>query len=491
MDRQNTLSDNRLYVPILLLFAIAIALMYASTFVASPKLIIIAHGLSFLFLGFAIALRHLRSYLIFLLILCIPLQLGYHILYDPLTNIESTPFMAGIPIDITDLVLFALYAHWIAVLSMTKRAPGLKIGYPLGAILLIWILYLLLSGLAVASHFRYTFYECLALFKGFMMYFYLINNTSTEQDLHLIVYALFVMTAVHAIYVVFQFLTGLNYTVHGEFQKYVGPEGFRSIGFFGSPDATATMMSAVVPIALAYYFVIKESGRRTFVLAGLSLVLIAMMCTKVRAAGFAVIVSSATLLLVSFIRGRISYGTFLKAVAASLIMLVVIAPLVVHRFETGTWGEDRAPLMTTAVQMIKDHWLFGVGVNNYPFDIMQYVPPRLRGTWSYTVHNEYLLRWSETGVIGFIIYYMLNVVLGIKLWKLTRSSDPWIFVVAAGLFAWLIGSIPHRVFSYYHYINWFLQFCLILALTYLASTLEAKRLSNGLTKPVQRRRPHD
>jgi O-antigen ligase len=221
--------------------------------------------------------------------------------------------------------------------------------------------------------------------------------------------------------------------------------------------------------------------------AGLFLVLMAMMFTKVRAAGFAVLVSSSTLLFVSFIRGRISSGTFLKAVTAGLIIMVVTAPLVAHRFETGTWGEDRAPLMATAIQMIKDHWILGVGVNNYPFDILQYVPPRLRGTWSYTVHNEYLLRWSETGAIGFLIYYTLNVVLGLKLWRLTRSQDPWIFVVAAGLFSWLIGSIPHRIFSYYHYINWFLQFCVILALTYLASTLEAARLPAGLSKAVWRR----
>jgi hypothetical protein len=251
MDKPNSAENNRLYYPMLFLFAIAVALIYVSTFVASTKLVIVAHGLSFLFLGFALALRHLRSYMIFLLILCIPLQLGYHILYDPLKNIESTPFMAGIPVDITDLILMVLYAHWIAVLSMTKSSPGLKIGYPLGTILVIWLIYLLLSSFAVASHFRYSLYECLALFKGFMMYFYLVNNTSTEQDLRLIVYALFVMTAIHALYVVFQFATGLNYTIHGEFQHYVGPEGFRSIGFFGSPDATATMMSAVVALGVA------------------------------------------------------------------------------------------------------------------------------------------------------------------------------------------------------------------------------------------------
>lgn len=478
MDKNYAIESNHLYYLILFLLAISVALVYVIMFTTGSKLIVVAHGLSLLFLGFSIALGNLRSYLIFILILCVPLQLGYHVLFDPLKDIESTPFMAGIPVDITDLVLLVLYAHWLAMLSMTKRAPGLKIGKPFGAILLIWITYLLVSSFFTAPHFRYSFYECFALLKGFMLYFYLVNNTSTESDLRLIVYALLTMTAVHAIYVVWQFATGLNYTLHGEFQRYVGPEGFRSIGFFGSPDATATMMTAIVPIALAYYFVVRERRGRILTLAGIFTVLLAMMFTKVRAAGFAVLVSCVTLLLVGYIRRRVSSGTLLKAVAAGALIVIIMAPFIVHRFETGTWGEDRAPLMATAVQMIKDHWVLGVGVNNYPFDIMQYVPPRMRGTWSYTVHDEYLLRWSETGLVGFLLYYGLLVALGVKLWKLTKSKDAWIFAVSAGLFAWLIGSIPHRVFSYYHYINWYLEFCVILALTYLAMTLESRRLSS-------------
>ncbi|MBI5248234.1 MAG: O-antigen ligase family protein [Desulfomonile tiedjei] len=478
MVRNNAIDSDHLYYFTLFLFAISVSIVYVIMFATSAKLIVVAHGLSLLFLGFALSLGDLRSYLIFTLILCIPLQLDFHLLYDPLKNIESTPFMAGIPVDVTDLILMVLYAHWLAVLSMTKRSQGLKVGYPFGAILLIWIVYLLLSSFVTATHFRYSVYECIALFKGFMLYFYLVNNTSTERDLRLMVYALMIMTAAHALYVVWQYATGLNYTVHGEFQHYVGPEGYRSIGFFGSPDATATMMSAIVPMALAYYFVVKEKRGRIFTLAGIFLVLVAMMLTKVRAAAFAVLISSATLLLVGYIRSRISSATFLKAIAAGIIILLLTTPFAIHRFQTGTWGEDRAPLMATAAQMVKDHWILGVGVNNYPFDIIQYVPPQLRATWSYTVHNEYLLRWSETGIMGFLVYYILNIVLGLKLWRLTRSQDPWIFAVSLGLFAWLIGSITHRAFSFYHYINWYVEFCAILALTYLASTLESRRLSS-------------
>jgi O-Antigen ligase len=483
MPKNDTLVEN--YFPYFLLFLLfaVVGLLYLAMFATGGKPIVVAYLLSALFLGFALSIRHVRPYLIFVLILCIPLQLGHHILYDPVKGMESTPFMSGIRVDITDLILLALYAHWIAAASFTKRMPRLKIGHPFGAILLIWIIFQFLSSSVTAVHFRYSVYECISLFKGFLLFFYLVNNTSSMEDLRLIVYALFAATMEHALYVVWQYATGLNYALDGTLTTYVGPEGFRSVGFFGDPDSAAAMMSVVFPMALACYFIIRKRSSRFWLIAGMFLVLIAIMFTQVRSAGFAVIVSSVTLLLLAYMRRRINSALFFKVGVSVTILLVAISPFVIHRFEVGTWGQDRWPLMVTAWQMIKSHWILGVGVNNYQFEITKYLPLSLRQTWEYIVHDQYMLIWAETGLFGFLIYYTLNLVLGIKLWRLTRSESPWIFIVSAGLFSWLIGSIPHRIFSLYHEINLYLLFCVVLALTYLASTLNSGTASAPGTNP--------
>ena len=148
-----------------------------------------------------------------------------------------------------------------------------------------------------------------------------------------------------------------------------------------------------------------------------------------------------------------------------------------HIYHICIWIKaTRVPLMYTAVNMIKDNWLMGVGVNNYPFhQITRHVPLHLRYAWSYIVHNEYLLRLAETGIIGTLLYYTLTLLMMIKLWRSTRSSDPWVFLVSAGLFAAMIGSIPHRVVSYYHYVNFFMQLCVVLALTQYMGTLDMRK----------------
>ena len=104
----------------------------------------------------------------------------------------------------------------------------------------------------------------------------------------------------------------------------------------------------------------------------------------------AVFVSAVTVVAVSYWRGWITATkTFWVALAAAAV-LILGGPFIVHRFVTGAWGQDRIPLMLTAINMFKANWLFGVGANNYFFHIQQYLPVRLSGTWQYTVHNEYL-----------------------------------------------------------------------------------------------------
>ena len=143
-----------------------------------------------------------------------------------------------------------------------------------------------------------------------------------------------------------------------------------------------------------------------------------------------------------------------------------------QRFVASPYGEARLPLVATALSMIKDNLIFGVGPNNYVFMIAQYVPPRWRGAWSYTVHNEYLLRIAETGILAASLYYAMIILAIMKFAGSTRSQDRLVYSVSAGLFSALIASIPHRIVSIYHHQQYFTLFCIILALAYVVGRLK-------------------
>lgn len=464
-------------------FAVAAGFGFVAVAALGNKALLAFLGGAILFVVFALFLDRIKPFLIVLLILSLPLQLDFHLIHDPVP-VETTPFMAGVPIDMTDLVLLVLYGHWLWALAWTKGTGHLRIGHPLGTLLLIWICSSLLTSYFVAHAFRYSVYEVIALAKGFFLFFYLVNNTATERDLRLIVYALLATMISHATYAAFQFVTGWNYTLHGETPSWIGPEGFRSIGFFGSPDAAAALMTFILPVAVAYCFMVKQRIARSFVLPGIIITIVGIMATKVRAAWMATLISFGALALVSYYRGRISSTTFTKAALAAVLILVLASPFVYVRLETGTYGEDRIPLLLTATNMVKDHWLLGVGVNNYYFNIEHYVPVTFRHQWAYTVHNEYLLRMAEGGIFGFLFYYLLNLILMVKLWRITKSPSPWLYAVSIGLFAAMVGSIPHRFFSFFHYVNLYYQFAVILAVTVLAEALHRSASTREPRPPI-------
>ena len=149
-----------------------------------------------------------------------------------------------------------------------------------------------------------------------------------------------------------------------------------------------------------------------------------------------------------------------------------MTPLVYQRFALGVYGEDRWPLMVTAYNMFKSNILIGAGTNNYNFEVTKYLPPQFARSWAYTVHNEYLLKLSETGIFGFLFYYYFIIVVTIAFYKSTFTKTPLIFLVSCGLFASMVGSFVQRLVSIYHYEPLFMFNCSIYALSVITKILD-------------------
>jgi len=474
MQGTDTSTRNFIQFTIIAISLLLLAYVYVTAFSIGWRMVAVVHAAVFFFLGCAVFMRNLSSVFLFALICCIPLQYGYHVSYHPLVGVESRPFSSGIRIDVTDVFLGLLYVRWLflAGLRGEKRFP-VTIGGTIGAILLLWIGYLLFAALLKSTNPQYSIYEVVELFKAFLLFFYLVNNVQTERDLKIVVYALFSVTVAHALYICFQTVTGINYDLHGVASTHnVELEGFRPAGFFGSWDASAILISMVLPVGLAFFIIKRDSPHRWLGLAGLIVVVIALLFTKVRATWLAVCVSTLMVLWLTSFRQRISARSVGKAIAAALAILILASPFIGRRLLSGTYGEDRLPLIYTAVNMIKDNWLLGVGLNNYFFHIDQYMPLSSGEEWRYTVHNEYLLWLAETGIFGFLLYYLLLLLAIARLWRTTQSTNPWIFAVSVGFCAALVASLPNRVLTFYHFLNTFLMYSVVLALTYCAKRLD-------------------
>jgi O-antigen ligase len=439
---------------------------YVSSFALGIRTIIVVHGLVLSFLLFALSLGDLKSFLVFGMVVVIPMAMDYNLVRDP-----SPPgfpvFSEGIVVSLVDCFLAILLIQWLVTASLRKKAALPTLGHPIGTLLLFWIFYSLFVALLKSDTNRYGYFEVVTLVQSFLVYFYLVNNTNSVRDLKNVVYALFAAQMIEALYMIGQAVTGMNYTLKGVFIAPIRDEvGFRSAGFTGAEVVAEQMIALVAPVVLAYYFKIKSPWRRLMAAAIILIFAAAIMCAKSRAAGVAIMVGFITVFALGNLRGWITAGRVFKWGAVVLIFLIVVSPLVYTRFQkgSGSWEEARVPLVRTALNMWEANWLLGVGPSNYNSYIDEYVPVKLRDSWKAPVHNEFMMQLAERGVIGTSIYYILMVVLVMKLWRITRYRDEWLSMVSVGILGGMIGSLSLRFFHWYHQMPSFTLSCVIMAL---------------------------
>ncbi len=454
--------------------------VYVSSFNMGIRIILVVHGLVLFFLFFALSLNDLKSCLVFAMLLVIPMSIDFSLVRYPAPP-GYPPFAESIVINVVDLILAVLMIQWFASSSM-KRTPGVPIiGHPVGTLFLIWIFYSLLIGWLKAENTTYAYFEVVAMFQAFLVYFYLINNTESVRDVRIIIYALFAAQSLEALWLIFQFVTGLNYTIKGVFVLPIRDQvGFRSAGLAGRDVVSTQMISFLAPVVLAYYYRVADRMHRILAAAIITVFVGGIMCAQTRSTGFATILGFTMVLILGSLRGWISRKKFLKFISIALLFLILVSPLIYTRFQQGSggWEEDRVPLMRTAEEMWLDNWLLGVGPSNYTNNLEKYLPVELRYSWRAPVHNEFLMHLAERGIIGTMLYYWFSAIMCIKLWRTTSSSDKWLSMASAGILAGMLGSIIVRVFHWWHQMPNFTFFCVMLALAVAMENIERTRVQN-------------
>jgi hypothetical protein len=457
---------------------------YVSFLATGYRAFIYVHGGILFFAGMAIFLRNIKPFLIFTTLFALAFGFGRHVVYQKL-EFESTLFSSGIRIDAVDVVLLMCYIHWILTLEKWKtKIPRMTLGGKTGGLFIIWIVYVFLASLMAGTNVPYSIYEIIVYLKGFLLYFYLINNINDENDLRIVIYALFSACLIQSLYLIFQYITKTNYTIQGDWISYVGPEGFRSRGFYGSPDAHAVFLTTMFPVFLLAMYLVRGSLKRFLVIVGVAVVILGILFTQVRIAVAALAVSVLIALFMSYRERWVSQGQIMLTLGAILSTVAASTPVFYARFRYAAYGEERWPLIETAYNMFKSHILFGIGANDYNFVVLKYVPAGLIGTWVYTVHNEYLLRLSETGIFGFLLYYAFIILVTINFYKSTVTRNPLVYMVSCGLFAALMASFVHRLVSMYHYQQIFMFQCAIYALSVICRSMTGSAPSDkSVTQP--------
>jgi O-antigen ligase len=101
--------------------------------------------------------------------------------------------------------------------------------------------------------------------------------------------------------------------------------------------------------------------------------------------------------------------------------------------------------MHLAYRIISANPILGVGANNFAMVMGHYAGSEFRHEWIYTVHNQFLLVSSESGVIGLAAYLWIYFNLIGRGWRIWQTSDDMLAPFALGIVAGICGLLSHML----------------------------------------------
>jgi O-antigen ligase len=255
-------------------------------------------------------------------------------------------------------------------------------------------------------------------------------------------------------------IAGIRVYSHPEFEG-------RFSGLLASPNTFGALLALAFPLLLVLLLVPiapargHPAGRRSIpsrteqqwrmplvfrrvVVCSIVADLALLLATESRGAWLSAAIAGVVVALVALRRRWVSPAQVLTGPAVVAIALAA-TPLVRDRLtgdDNGSAGA-RVPLMKLAGRMISDHPLFGVGANNYVTALPRYLTPDTTGQWIYTVHNQFLLTWAESGPLAFAALVWLFVEIVCAGIVLSRTSTRLLACIGLGVAAAVCGHAAH------------------------------------------------
>lgn len=253
-------------------------------------------------------------------------------------------------------------------------------------------------------------------------------------------------------------VAGLLLALYGLYQYFVSgdvivAEGVRRMrSIYPSPNNLSLFLGRIVPLAGVVVVWGGVHWRRVFYAAAGLLILAALFLTFSRAAWLVGL--PVTALFVGLVRGR-------RAVAVALAGLVVIGLSVLpfagtarirslFQLAPGSSTYRRLRLWQASLDMIRDHPIFGVGLDNFLYQYREryILPGALDDPNLSHPHNFILDFWARLGVLGVAVLVWLELAFFRAAWRIYRRSSGDDRALTLGLMAAMVYVLAHGLLDH-------------------------------------------
>jgi len=265
----------------------------------------------------------------------------------------------------------------------------------------------------------------------------------------------------------------------------------RLTAVWGSPNNVGLYLGRLLPIALAFALLWRDGAdthvgaasrvcplrRGRWIYAGLVVLFgVTILLTYSRGALLLGVPASVLFILgaLYFQTRHLSRRVWLGIGAAALLGAVTLWFLfTTERFQslfqsgTGT-AFFRVAVWTSAVNMIRDHPLLGVGLDNFLYEYPKYILPEAwREPNLSHPHNFLLDFWARLGALGVVLLFGMLGAFYRRAWRSFKTTkDLYTRALMLGLMASMVDFLAHGLIdAAYFYVDLAYVFMLTLALT--------------------------
>jgi O-antigen ligase len=391
--------------------------------------------------------RTVRRILLATLVLNIPLQIEKHFfLQEDLASLGS---IGGLQVSMTNIALIGLYFVWLIGIVLSRRSP-VRLQFSLRGMTLPAALVFGFSAVSLLAAQDVTLgvFDVWITLVLFSLYLYVSRTTISREDLLFIVRLLLIGLIMQCVLMLAQangIIGDIDWYGIKARAEFAGDS--RVSGTIGGPNNAAAYLAMMIIFAVAV--LLADTNRLDKLLAGTGVALCAASLVFTLSRGGWISVAVGIGMTVLCWRRQLPWKAFGLGAVLVLLIGAPLSGLVAGRLFNDDNGSSaaRMPLNRLAAAMIVDHPLMGVGANNFAVAMQPYLASSFSGDFLYTVHNTYLLIWTETGIGGLIAFcwFLFAIILqGLKCWRL---RDPLFAPLSLGCVAAVMGFMVQMNFD--------------------------------------------
>ena len=400
---------------------------------------------------FVIAIRiagNLKTLLLIVILLEIPINVDINYMFND--TIAEFDTVSGFNVSLTTLCLALLYARWFAEVVSRRPRPS-PFSFPkISSPLIVYFTVVVLS-IFMARVPLFSLFEINILIQAVLIYIYVLHAIQTREDLHLVITFLLIGLFLESLIMIGSRALGTTVDF-GIIRFHVDPRNLRVGGTIGSPNSAGSYLTLMLIIALSVISTQMSVWHKRLAAVSLGLGTVALILTLSRGAWGSFALGAVLFWFFAWRRGWLSLRIPIVMFICAIPITIVLRDFLITRlFESdGGSAASRLPLLKMAMYMIRDHWLLGVGSNNYAATLLDYLTPEFSMEWIVTVHNKYMIVWAETGIVGLIAFIWFLIETINHGWQVGKLNDRFLSPLALGFVMSMVAWMVHMNLEHFH-----------------------------------------